>query len=261
MRSRVRIWYLGEGEDREGWARALAAGDWRQGVSLKLDDRGRGVWRTRVMGEDAIIKSRPLEGFWGCVRSRFGATDLMKATLGAALLEAKGFATPRVRLTGMCKQGDTWHEVLVMEPAPGESLLSLWVHGDARSRRALAQKAGAALGALSRSGIFNRDAKPSNWLISGEDIHFIDVGGVRTAGGGRSKELARMIAALGFEPTGVNAPPTFQETALAVRSALGASGLSHPDKRRTLARLRALIKEHGDPAPKDHPLAHELQMR
>ncbi|GAB5497476.1 MAG: hypothetical protein Phyf2KO_25560 [Phycisphaerales bacterium] len=257
----ARIWFLGEGEDRSSWERALAGGGWVDGESLKLDDRGRGVWRAELVGRDCVVKARPLPGVLDRLKQRLGATDLARACLGAALLEAKGFSTPRVCVMGLARLDTGWHEVLVTECAKGRMLLSRWVEADDTDRQTLAQRAGRVVGELCAAGVFNRDCKPSNLMMDGDEIAIVDVGGVRATGGDWTRELARMISMLGFEPTGVGARPGYWEIVVGVRSALRAAGMAGEARERLVSYLRRLIAEHGDPTPRDNPVAPNADMR
>lgn len=257
----ARIWFLGEGEDRSSWERALAEGGWVDGECLKLDDRDRGVWRAEMLGRDCVVKARPLPGVLDRLKQRLGATDLTRACLGAALLEAKGFGTPSVRVMGLSRLDSGWHEVLVTECARGAPLLSRWVEADDTERHELARRAGQVLGELCAAGVFNRDCKPSNLLLDGDELAFVDVGGVRATKGDTVRELARMISMLGFEPTGIGSRPGYWEVVIGVRSALRAAGVSADARGRLIGHLRALIAEHGDPTPRDNPVAPKADMR
>lgn len=257
----ARIWFLGEGEDRSSWERALVGGGWIEGERLKLDDRGRGVWRAEMLGRDCVVKARPLQGVLDRLKQILGATDLTRACLGAALLEAKGFGTPRVRVMGLARLDSGWHEVLVTECADVTTMLMHWVESDNSERRRLARRAGRVVGELCAAGVFNRDCKPSNLMMDGDEIAFVDVGGVRATGGDRTRELARMISMLGFEPTGVGARPGYWEIVVGVRSALRAAGVAEEARERLFVHLRRLIAEHGDLTPRDNPVAPNADMR
>jgi hypothetical protein len=257
----VRIWQLGEGESRTDWERSLSGGGWLSGERLKLDDRGRGVWRAEMLGADVAVKARPMLGVLDRLRFRLGATDLSRACLGAAILNARGVYSPKVRVLALVRVDGAWQEVLVTEWAGGRMLLGLWVEGSDDDRRKLAALAGAAVGRLSSLCVFNRDCKPSNIVVDGLEVGFVDVGGVRSSGGDLAGELARMIGALGFEPTGVGARPTFDEVVIGVRAALGAAGVEPAQRRGVLKLVRELARAHGDPTPKDNPVAPAGEMR
>ncbi|RNC80424.1 MAG: hypothetical protein ED559_01025 [Phycisphaera sp.] len=257
----ARIWFLGEGEDRSSWERALAGGGWVDGECLKLDDRGRGVWRAELLGRSCVVKARPLPGVLDRLKQRLGATDLARACLGAALLEAKGFRTPRVHVMGLSRLDSGWHEVLFTECALGVPLLSQWIQADDAERRGLARRAGRVLGEMCAAGVFNRDCKPSNLIVDGDGIVFVDVGGVRATNGDTVLELARMISMLGFEPTGVGSRPAFWEVVVGIRSALRTAGVASEARGRLIAHLRRLVAEHGDPTPRDNPVAPKADLR
>ncbi|MCA9272715.1 MAG: hypothetical protein KDA31_06690 [Phycisphaerales bacterium] len=259
MDRNVRIWQLGVGEERGLWERRLASMFWSGGELVKRDSRGREVWRANADAGDLAVKARPLLGIRERVRFWFGATDLGRSVLGAALLSARGFETPRVRVLGIVRTESGWLEVLVTDWVDGETLLSAWAEADERERLALARRAGEHVGRLASSGVFNRDAKPSNVVLR-EDGGFemVDVGGVRLSGNDPARELARMIGAQGFEPTGVGHGANAGQVAACVRAAMrGSKKGSGPDRRtrgRVIAMLRREILEHGDPAPEDDPL-------
>jgi len=214
-----------------------------------------------MLGSDVAVKVRPLPGVMDRLRFRVGATDLGRACLGSALLNARGVWSPRVRVLALVRVSGKWQEVLVTEWAGGRTLLELWVEGGRTERMALAAKSGVTVGRLSEVGVFNRDCKPSNLIVDGDRVGFVDVGGVRSSGGDRAGELARMIAALGFEPTGVGARPTFDEVVIGVRSALGAAGVARERREGVLKIVRELAESHGDPTPKDNPVAPAGEMR
>ncbi len=266
----VRIWQVGVGEDRGLWERRLAAMFWTEGERIKRDRKGREVWRVEAEGSAGPVaygvKARPLSGVRDRVRFRFGATDLGRSVLGSALLTARGFETPSVRVLGIVRTESGWVEALVTDWVEGRTLLSAWADPDGGDRLTLAHRAGAHVGLLALHGVFNRDAKPSNVVIDSDGgFVMVDVGGARLSGGDRERELARMVAAQGFEPTGVGAQPGAGAVLACVRAALralgGSSGPDRRTRRRVIELLRREIKAHGDPAPKDDPLARKCEMR
>ncbi len=256
----VRIWHLGSGEARGLWESRLASMFWTEGSLHKRDDRGREVWQAETEGESFAVKSRPLSGVGDRMRFRFGSTDLGRSVLGAAVLTARGFQTPKVRVLGLVRTDTGWAEVLVTDWAEGQTLLSAWAAADERARSELARRAGEHVGRLAHAGLFNRDAKPSNVVIDSEGAFvMLDVGGVRLSGGDRPRELARMLGALGFEPTGVGHGPGFWQVFACVRAAVRGSGVDRRGD--VIALLRRQILDHPNPAPKDNPLAQEPEMR
>lgn len=258
----VRIWHLGVGEGRALWERELSREFWTGGEIVKRDERGREVWLASVESERVAVKVRPLESAIERLRFRLGLTDLGKAALGAAVLSARGLLTPRVRVLGLVRHEGAWREVLVSPWAEGPTLLAAWANADAPGRRALARLAGDVVGGLAGLGLFNRDAKPSNVVLDDTDGPvMVDVGGVRLSGGDRALELARMVSALGFEPTGVGHAPAFGEVVVGARAALRGSGVDRRGRQRVVSELRKLIAAHGDPRPKDDPLARARAMR
>ena len=257
----MRIWQLGGGESRSDWERALAGGGWRAGEVVKADDRGREVWKVELLGAMVAVKVRAVRGVLDRLRFRLGGTDLTRAHLGAALLTARGFESPRARVLALVRVGGAWFEVLVTDWAEGAPMIQRWCDADEAERNELAQRAGELIGALSAKGVFNRDAKPSNVVVDGEVLSLIDVGGVRLAGEDKVRELARMISAQGFEPAGVGERPTVGQMLACVRSACAAAGITGLDRCVVVARLRLLIDGHGDPMPKDNPVARSVEMR
>jgi len=258
----MRIWQLGVGEGRGLWEELLARRFWAEGECVKRDERGREVWLARAEGERVAVKVRPLAGIRERLRFRFGLTDLGKAALGAAVLAARGLHTPRVRVLGLADVGGLWHEVLVTPWADGPTLLAAWADADARTRLVLAHRAGAHVGHLAHLGLFNRDAKPSNVVLDPESGPvMVDVGGVRLASADRARELARMLASQGFEPTGVGHAPKSPEVIACVRAELRGSGLDRRTRRRTIQELRRLAHGHGDPRPMHDPLARVSDSR
>ena len=257
----MRIWQLGAGDSRSDWERVLAGAGWRAGEVVKADDRGREVWKVELFGELVAVKVRAVPGVLDRLRFRLGGTDLTRAHLGAALLTARGFESPGVRVLALVRDGGAWFEVLVANWAKGAPMIRRWCDAGEAERNELAQLAGALIGALSAKGVFNRDAKPSNVVVDGEVLSLIDVGGVRLAGEDRALELARMLSAQGFEPAGVGERPALGQMLACVRSACAAAGITGLDRRVVVGRLRQLIDGHGDPAPKDSPVAQADEMR
>ena len=257
----MRIWQLGGDEKRSDWERVLAGGGWRAGDLVKSDDRGCEVWRVELLGGATAVKVRPVPGVLDRLRFRLGKTDLSRAFLAGALLMARGFESPGVRVLALVRVEGVWFEVLATVWAKGEPMIRRWCDADESERNALARRAGELVGALSARGLFNRDSKPSNVVVDGDVLSLIDVGGVRIAGEDRVRELARMLSAQGFEPTGVGQKPAVGQMLACVRSACAVAGMCGFDRRVVVGRLRLLIHGHGDPVPKDSPLARSAEMR
>lgn len=234
-------------------------------------------WAALLLGERAPLKRRPRDEVWrfdGFI-AKCSLLDSTRRRLqrltrssrawrywsGARWLREHGFLAPRPMaiLRGRGHQGPV--EVFILAPIRGTSLIEILAGRGllgrplaCRAQHALARELGGQALALASLGRVNRDHKPSNLIVSradawGAEVGIIDCVAIRRAP--PAAALARMLACLVIEPTGLGCPP---------RRALRARGLlaACPDRaqRRTLLReVERLVTDHGDPVPRDNPLA------
>jgi hypothetical protein len=180
-------------------------------------------------GTPLIVKREPVVGPLARLRSALGHTRLDRHWRGAEALDRAGVPTARclALLTQRARRGldrqapATW---LVMERLDGPTLLELIARAQAPhaarpagpahptlspcEQHAVARAVGLRLARLVACGLANRDAKPSNWIVTrnagGELVPaVIDCVGLRRATPAR---VARMLAALVIEPIGVGVP-------------------------------------------------------
>lgn len=233
---------------------------------LKHTDRVAVVRAPIMLGDtpqDVVLKTEPLRlgwglrGLWHRVRLVLGVTRLDRHWKSAAKLQASG-AFPTARCLALFR----WHEAdrqqyltLVMEALPGRSLLE-WMDQSSslsvRTQHALARAVGVQTRSMLERGLFNRDHKPSNLIVTALDppsLALIDVVGVGAAGA-RAIEPVGPLASLMLEPMGCGVLPRRSLLMRTLKS-------FEPDptaRRRLLKRVASAVKAHGDPTPKDNPL-------
>ncbi|HED54553.1 MAG TPA: hypothetical protein ENJ00_10195 [Phycisphaerales bacterium] len=256
MTQRARIISIAPDADPTVWRQALADCFWTTGAIIKEDDHRRQVWRVSHSGQDFAVKVRPIVGILGRCRVRFGNTDFTRARRAADLLAGAGFITPAPVIHA---EVDGF-EILVTPWVEAPTVLQRWTSAGPKDRPMLARAVGELVGRLSRKGLFNRDAKPSNLLWLDPDIALLDIGGVRRCEPASTIHLARMISALGFEPVGTGHAPNAGEIVIAVRAAIDSAG-ARPCRCAIIERLRIIIQTHGDPTPRHDPLAPEPNRR
>ncbi|MEO0631964.1 MAG: hypothetical protein AAFY46_14755 [Planctomycetota bacterium] len=267
MSDRVTILHLGEGESRQAWKEALADRPWESGTLIKKDGE-REVWQARVLGSVVSMKVRPAER----IRAWLGTTDFARSVRATGWLLHKGFETPAVLARGVVGR----HELLINEWVDGPTLLRLLADaGDVARRRDLFEAAGRLIGRLWRSGLVNRDHKPSNLVLRSRSLdhpHLLDVGGIRKRSRddeikealryrGEYRMIARMCASQVIEPRGVGidvSPGDIEllvSTVFRVETQSSAIPQTYPNLAREVLRdVNALIESHGDATPKINPL-------
>lgn len=261
------ILHLGEGESRQAWKEALAHRPWEQGTLIKRDGE-REVWQASVLGSTVSIKVRPAERF----RAWLGTTDFARSVRAAGWLLHKGFETPALLARGVVGR----HELLINEWVDGPTMLRLLADaGDVARRKELFEVAGRLIGRLWRSGLVNRDHKPSNLVFRSRSLdhpHLLDVGGIRKRSGddeikealryrGEYRMIARMCASQVIEPRGVGITVSPADIELLVSSAFRVENEGSPIPqaypnlvKEVLRDVNAMIETHGDATPKVNPL-------
>jgi hypothetical protein len=194
-----------------------------------------------------------------------GTQRLAKVNVGTAACYA--IARSRDASTG------TQIEWLVTERVPGKTLLQHMADRDltVRQEHALADAVGHTVGTLAAKGLFNRDGKPSNWIVrqpltsTHAKVVIIDTVAVRRTLPGlpSMRGWIWMLSALLIEPTGCGCPPRLSLRARALKSFVDTCPVMHnanPAARKAMRRklwrsVSKAIETHGDPTPKVNPLA------
>lgn len=209
-----------------------------------------------------IAKSLILDRLKDRLSRPLGLSSPQRQYRAALLLHSRGFAVadPLLLLHHTDQRRRVVH-TLVTRRIPGESLL----HHLASSPLPLSDhhlRLAHSLGLLARrlidAHLFNRDLKPSNIILALPTLTptIIDPAGVRRIhpwqrhAAARRLLLARTLASLILEPTGLGFPPPPRLRAIALRAA-------EPDRaaRAALRRIiRRLILTHADPVPRHNPL-------
>lgn len=252
--------HVGGGERRLAWAEALADRPWERGHLIKRDSE-RTVWRASALGSAVSVKIRPARGLRRA-RVLLGRTDLGRSVRGADLLTGSGVGCARVFAHALVGADET----LVTEWLEGPTLLERLAAGDGAERAALLSRTGELIGRQLRSGLLNRDHKPSNVIVTSADgtaLGLVDVGGVRAVLGSASSAVrdgGRMCASVAIEPMGVGCPLSETELdalihAACVSACAGVVSVSPEYLRpRMSRRARRLIETHGDATPRVNPL-------
>jgi hypothetical protein len=225
----------------------------RDAVILKTSRHGT-VWRVpggAVHDGDLVVKCECVRATDARMKSHLGQTRLHRHWRGARWLADHGYDTPACLALFTGKHEDALVETLVMAWRYGSSLLEL-LREEALSVRTQHERA-AELGALCRTmvelGRFNRDNKPSNLLISSSGTFTIlDCVAIRRCRAGQSGALARMLASLYIEPSGIGCAPRRTLCWRAIRSAAG-----DVDARTLWRRCAMIVADHGSAAPLDSP--------
>ena len=272
------------------WARPHADGGPQR---LKITSRGTPsedvpVWRAtlRLGGRtrDVVLKVEPMRSLRKRLQGWLGWTKPFRQWNGAEVVEKAGFraARPLAILRGRTELGDI-ADVLVLEALPGRSLLELiaWdgpgEQHTVRERHALASAVGVWTGDLIRADVGNDDHKPSNIIVLPDGgFALVDTVAVNlcrepeyddrtrdlvlndegpSSSGLNQDDLdtaALMLCALWLEPAGIGHPIS---RATSMRAVLGLSRGSRPFAREAWRTVARYIGDHGDPTPKDDPLA------
>lgn len=174
--------------------------------------------RDLVLADDrVVIKCRWPRGLVDRLRSAMGRGRLARQAAGAATLAGLGIRTARVLAAGTAEVDGKRAEVLVLERLAGRSLLGVMADGSAALdvEFDIAGAVARQLAALLMAGMYNRDHKPSNLIVSGwgggdpsqvSIIDTVDILPIKP----RAKfveQTVRMLSALMLEPTGCACVP------------------------------------------------------
>jgi len=267
---RIRVLAPRERAATPRWTDALEHFDPATAPALKHEGRG-GVYRLPGAPVEAVVKVIPLDSAWARIKSWLRVSRAWRQWRGTALLVGSGVPTARCIALARTPGAD----LLVLEAAPGLTLLEHLGRPGASlvEERRIIVAVARSLAALDAGGLFNRDGKPSNIIITpataaGPEAVIIDAVGVSRRGT-RPPDLllARMLASLVIEPTGCGVPPRLALRRRFLREVLRAqwtgAGEADPDNfgpweaasARGLWRLVGdLIAAHGSPMPNTNPL-------
>jgi hypothetical protein len=228
---------------------AIRSGRWSPNPGFVKRDKGRWVWLGAFRVADGelglVIKGRR--------RPRLGwlpDRHAIRQAIGAARLVRIGVPTsePIALLDVNTTAGDR-QRWLVLRAIPGESLAHVIAQGgmsfDAES--ALARRAGALVRTLGDAGLFNRDHKASNLIVSASgELGIVDTVAIRRRRpGGPSRR--RMLLAMCKELSGIGAMPRRAALLRCLRSA-------SDDVRADWRAIGALRRSAGDTTPRVDPL-------
>jgi len=224
---------------------ALRAGDrWAEGSRFVKRDAGRWVWMGELGAEHGpralVIKGRPRRAL-----DALPDRHAIKQSIGARRLRAAGIPTSDpVALLDVSAAGGARERWLVLSALPGESLAHVCKRGG--DTPGLARRAGALVRTLSDAGLFNRDHKASNVIVSpGGELGVIDTVAIR-AGSGDEKRR-RMLLAMCKELSGIGAMPRLAQ----LWRCLAAASRTPKADWRTIA---AMLRDAGDTTPRVSPV-------
>lgn len=254
---------MGAGEDSAQWAKALADPAWRDRAELLKEDGDVQVLRVNLFGQAVVIKIWKLKRLKRRIQSMFNATPAWRHWRGALLLKDKGLATAEPIGLFRVRQDGVWMDVLVMEALKGKSVLEHLAAGDlsVRQEHVLARAIASQLTLLTKSGIRNRDHKPSNLIVThiddnGACVAIIDCVGIKRLEWIGDDEPLDMMTSLVLEPTGCKCPPRRTLMMRVLRTCWGVDDRDDwPEvKREDWEHVSCLVQTHGDPTPKINPL-------
>ena len=243
-------------------ADAIVRAPWPDGARAIKDHAGGTVWRVELAGRGVVAKVRALSGVRRRAQRVLGATPLRRAWASAEWLRANGFAAAEpLALTEGGSDGLPV-ECLYTEAVEGPTLLRTLVDGVAAGL--LAESFGRMMGRMYVLGRWNRDAKPSNFIV-GEDgaLVVVDADLRRIPPG--HEALERSLAAVLIETVGVGGPDA---TGFVRTTAVAAAREMLTDRARVSGEAFAerivrgaarRFDEHADPRPEQDPLAHERE--
>ncbi len=227
---------------------AIRAGDrWSEGSRFVKRDGDRWVWMgalSAASGVHALVIKGRSRRFTDVLPDRHA----IKQSIGAQRLHAAGVPTslPLAILDVLSGNGDR-ERWLVLAALQGESLAHHCKRGDVSP--ALAQRAGELVRTITGAGLFNRDHKASNLIVTPEGgVGVIDTVAIRKAAG--SEPQRRMLLAMCMELQGINAMPRRSQL---LRCLLAASD----DWRTDWRAIDAMLRAAGDTTPRINPVSGE----
>lgn len=227
------------------------------------------VGRVRAGQGEAVIKVRPLHKRFARLKVSIGLGRADRHWRAATLLAMKRIPTAQPYCLGIVWIDGVMCEVLAMRALDGPTLLECMAMSargelDVRTQHALA----AATARLTRdilvAGLFNRDHKPSNILVTSctrtaAELALIDCVGVRRDWT-QIDVYEEMCSKLLIEPIGCGVPVRRTLLMRAVTELCKGDSKLDRAKHREWIRafwefVEAIVQSHGDPRPKVNPLA------
>jgi tRNA A-37 threonylcarbamoyl transferase component Bud32 len=267
---RIRIVRLApDGADRSEWTSTLSARDWGVGAEILKKSDDASVVRAMVHSRDVVLKSRVLRGLKPRVQGMLGRSRSHRQWNGSEWLRSQGLQSPRCLLAAVGERDGQTVETLVLEYAPGHTLLWQIARGvimegpDSPASRAIAYTLGRDLAIMIKAGRFNRDHKPSNIVVTtpgppAAALSIVDaVAIVPFKPARRSEAMARMIASLLIEPRGIGhpVPESFiHRTVLSLAHEMVGATEAEAWTRDMLAWAQRIVAAHKDPVPTHDPL-------
>lgn len=242
------------------WAAALRT---LESPRCLKDHPGGTVWRATLLGHDCILKSTPLTSPKRRVQALLRRSPAWKHWRAAHWLYAHGIDTAPPLALLRCSHERSPFECLVLAFLPGGTVLEHLADRDltpAEEHR-LAEAVARLACTLAKQGVRNRDAKPSNLIVTSIDrsaatLAVIDCADLRRVRGSAEHAVAQMLASAFIEPLGCDLRP---RRALCARAVYTAARTLTPDQPAATARslwhqIAAIVTAHGDATPADNPL-------
>jgi len=245
------------------WAAAL--GTIEHARCLK-DHPGGTVWRATLLGHDCILKSTPLTSPKRRVQALLRRSPAWKHWRAAHWLYAHGIDTAPPLALLRCAHKHAPSECLVLAFLPGGTVLDHLAARDLSpaAEHRLAEAVATLACRLASQGVRNRDAKPSNLIVTEittrlATLAVIDCADLRRVRSSPEHAVAEMLASAFIEPLGCTLPPRRALCARAVRTAARTLDPDHASAatKRLWHHVAAIVAAHGDPTPADHPLAKQ----
>lgn len=273
----------GAPSERTRWAAWLSQDPVTTATSTLKATDGVGVYSATVEGKDVVLKCWRLSTLTHRAYVALRSTRGSRQWRGAHRLATMGIGVPRSLALLRGRSGDDLIEVLVMERAPGRTLLEHMARPDlpVRAQHRLAEALARQCAAMVLAGVFNRDHKPSNLIVTRAEagraeIVVLDSVAIRPIAAGTRGVESAPIERLLLEAIGVGVAPRLALIARFMRtwidltcrptptddSTASPPGIARsPDprarrtRRDTWSRAAARIEAHGDPTPTDNPLS------
>ncbi len=227
------------------------------------DHPGGTVWRADLLGRPCVLKCLPLAGPRRWAQARLHTSPAWRHWRQARWLRAHGFSTAETWAIVRGTRDGQPVECLIMQHLPGESVLEHMAMPDlpASAQRHVAEAVARLACRLAHEGRVNRDAKPSNLIVTslhqtGAHLAMIDCADLRRCPRDDEAAVVRMLASGAIEPMGVGFT---SRRAIQMRAVRAAAETLDPQNPKALARrlwrqVAAAVRAHGDPTPKNNPL-------
>ena len=244
------------------WGGACAA--MAEGQPLKDHSRGT-VWQAALLGCECVLKCQRLDSPRRKLQSLLHISPAWRHWRQARWLRAHGFSTAEPLAIVRGRREGIAVECLVLAYLPGWSVLEYLAGRSgaltARREHRVAEAIAHLACRLVSEGRYNRDAKPSNLIVTelserGATLAVIDCGDLRRCPPRDEAALVRMLASAAIEPRGCGCQP---RRSVRMRAVLTAAEVLDPAAPRQRARhlwrlLERAVAAHGDATPRDTPL-------